>query len=440
MPHIDDGTLEAWLDRDRSGLTPAEVAAISGHLAECVECRLRFEEARDIRDRADAILARSGPARVAPPDFGVIAARAAKTPHEDAPREGRPDERDAWATPVAPPTVPPRITPPSTAPGWRRRLVATAWAASVVGAIGLGWLGREVSRSGRLAVLDRTENTEIFTESSPIDLPSPEVRPSSAAEPSIAAGAARSSAPTGSGSRVETVISMDAIVPTGGAAPVTAGAEAGGPGTDAAPTGGDPAPAVAFGARPPEAGIDIPIREPDVGASIAEEPLTRIAATGVAPSDPVAAQVTPPSMAAAPSGVARTLPAGSSATLDDDPVPTAWSPSNLINAATWLGAPIVTVSGRSVDAVEVASDVEVRAVRVTQTLDDGTPVYLVHRAERADPDMTASTSAHQAIAREVEDADPVALNTLTVRRPGVIITVSARLPADRLESLPLTSP
>lgn len=128
MPHIDDGTLEAWLDRDRSGLTAVEAAEVERHLAECQPCMKRLEMARATRARADAILLESGPVDLSVPDFDAILDRAGQ-PEAGAAIRTRSAERRRTG----------------------RMLYAAAWAASIVASLGIGWFARDLPRGDRIA-------------------------------------------------------------------------------------------------------------------------------------------------------------------------------------------------------------------------------------------------------------------------------------------------
>lgn len=101
MQHVDEGRLHAWLD----GELPADEArALERHLDECAACRALVEEERRIRDAASSILRGADPGPISPP--GVI-------PLHLSPARGR------------------RVARP-----W----VTLGWAASVVLALGIGWL------------------------------------------------------------------------------------------------------------------------------------------------------------------------------------------------------------------------------------------------------------------------------------------------------------
>jgi hypothetical protein len=117
MPHMDEGRLQAWLDAPRSGLSDAERDEISAHLDACEVCAARLEGLRATDGAAADLLGALGGAEPATPDFSEVVARS------------RSIEGGAEAE-----------TPPI------RRRFPVQWAASIVVAIGVGWMANEVVR------------------------------------------------------------------------------------------------------------------------------------------------------------------------------------------------------------------------------------------------------------------------------------------------------
>jgi hypothetical protein len=115
MKHLDEGTLQAWLDMPRSGLGVSEVADIERHLAGCETCAAELEALRGSDERAHALLVGGLDRDVERPPFEDVVARA----------RGRDDARRGL-----------------------RRLNRMAWAASIVVAIGVGWMTNELYRDG----------------------------------------------------------------------------------------------------------------------------------------------------------------------------------------------------------------------------------------------------------------------------------------------------
>jgi hypothetical protein len=113
MSHVDDGTLHAYLDGE---LTPVESERLDAHLAACQACRARLEEERALIERASKLLSRAvppTPERAAPPLHQLRR---------------------------------PRV-------GWRLRM-PLAWAATVLMAVGIGWLLRGPTTALRVGASD----------------------------------------------------------------------------------------------------------------------------------------------------------------------------------------------------------------------------------------------------------------------------------------------
>jgi hypothetical protein len=116
MPHVDEGRLHAYLDGELETVAPGGVAEFAAHLAECALCAARLEEARRLRGRSMDILRSVGVAELRLPDFPEVSA---ETPPR---REPVPNHRRAM----------------------QQRATALAWAASLVVALGIGWVARDV--------------------------------------------------------------------------------------------------------------------------------------------------------------------------------------------------------------------------------------------------------------------------------------------------------
>lgn len=109
MPHISDGQIHAYLDRQVEYAESAARRALEAHVAECDECASRLEGARSLRDRAGSLLRHADPGTVTPPPFDAIV------------------DRRGRAAPV-----------PKLPRGFR----SLAWAASVVLALAVGMYAR----------------------------------------------------------------------------------------------------------------------------------------------------------------------------------------------------------------------------------------------------------------------------------------------------------
>lgn len=109
MWHVDEGALHAYLDGALDEYPAAEARRVRDHMEVCAECGMRLAEARRLRERAEEILALAVP-RVNVPTFEELRAYVSRT-------------RPASS----------RLSV---------RLYRLGWAASVVLALGTGWLLR----------------------------------------------------------------------------------------------------------------------------------------------------------------------------------------------------------------------------------------------------------------------------------------------------------
>lgn len=117
MSHVDEGHLHAWLDGALDHYPPDEAEAVRQHMATCERCAARLEEARALRAESRGILAGADPGPGPLPELEEMRAEARR----------RGQDR-----------------------GRRSSLRRLAWAASVVLALGAGWMANEVARPGGL--------------------------------------------------------------------------------------------------------------------------------------------------------------------------------------------------------------------------------------------------------------------------------------------------
>jgi Putative zinc-finger len=110
MRHIPEEELHAYLDQ---GLSRTQCVEIESHLADCPSCQAMRDGIAALRDRTTALLARLAPPLGVPPAFDAVRRRAAEVASQR-----------------------------------RRRVQITAWAASLVAAVGLGWTASSLVRSG----------------------------------------------------------------------------------------------------------------------------------------------------------------------------------------------------------------------------------------------------------------------------------------------------
>ncbi|MGD8496357.1 MAG: zf-HC2 domain-containing protein [Gemmatimonadales bacterium] len=132
MSHIDEGLLHARLDGALAPDDP-EWRAARRHLEACADCRRRFESARALRAAAGELLAGSTPDPAPRPNFADLAAAASARRRERPPTSATGGGRARW---------------------WRSP-AKLAWAASLVLAVGAGWMGRallETEGGGAAAV------------------------------------------------------------------------------------------------------------------------------------------------------------------------------------------------------------------------------------------------------------------------------------------------
>lgn len=156
MSHVADGELHAWLDGALAHHAPERASRVAAHLEACGDCRARLEEAREVRDRADEILAAAAPPAAGMPPFEELEERAAAGPDEGGGRAGGPARPRPWGS------------------GPLRGL---AWAAALLIGVGLGWAGRAAWEGGgdrgAMAVAERRPALEA---------PAPERRRAAAAD------------------------------------------------------------------------------------------------------------------------------------------------------------------------------------------------------------------------------------------------------------------
>jgi hypothetical protein len=185
MSHVDEGQLHEYLDRlERPTRAEAPATAdgpqwqqVEAHLAACEACRRRLDEVRQLRRQAAAVLHGSGPAQIDHPPFEALVARSS-----------------AQQTRRRVLTV--------------NRLTAVGWAATVVLAVGVGWIARgslsfgerqpvTPSQPAATVALEAEEanriaggvaaRSEIAAEDTPATVPGPEGRGAREARRSVAA-------------------------------------------------------------------------------------------------------------------------------------------------------------------------------------------------------------------------------------------------------------
>ena len=126
MSHIAEGELHAWLDGALDRLGEGRGAEVREHLRSCASCREALVAEEAMRARAAEVLALAAPRPREVPPFEALLRRA---------RAGGP---------------PPRAV---------SRRARVGWAASVVLALGAGWMAREVGLRSAARSTSRTSRT-----------------------------------------------------------------------------------------------------------------------------------------------------------------------------------------------------------------------------------------------------------------------------------------
>lgn len=127
MRHVTDGELHAYLDGALDLLPQGRGGEVRDHLASCPVCAERLQDERAIRKEAQALLEVAAPPELELPPFEALRARAE----------------------VAPTSPPKEVEDGDARPGPRGpiRGMPLAWAATVVLALGVGWMGGQVSQT-----------------------------------------------------------------------------------------------------------------------------------------------------------------------------------------------------------------------------------------------------------------------------------------------------
>lgn len=129
MRHVIDGELHAYLDGALDLLPGGRGDEVREHLTDCPVCHERLQDEEKVREQAESILGLSAPGEVEIPPFEELRARAEAT---GAVGEGGGGARHAASVRYRGPL----------------RGAPLAWAATVVLALGVGWMGGEVWRAG----------------------------------------------------------------------------------------------------------------------------------------------------------------------------------------------------------------------------------------------------------------------------------------------------
>jgi cytochrome c553 len=374
MLHVDEGRLSEYLDRPIDG--SSDRAEIEAHLAECAECRERLAELRAVKARADALLRHATPASMAMPGFEEIEARARA-------RRGAGPRRVLSL----------------------HRLTALGWAATIVLAVGIGWIARG-------AVMREAGNAPVPLDGAP-----------SAAIGGMAAPAESSAARRGAAELSEERSGAEPAGRLGAVADQT-------PQLAAAP----PAPVElrqqANEAAPqPTAGAVPEGEQPSAKAEAAEGVRTRQAVSGVvAIADErrnAAARGEMPADSLAPAAIAQLA-----AHAVESP---AWTGATAEDAERHLGGPLRVVEGLPVESTSVGAVDGTPAVRVVQLLPGGEQIEIVQWQS----DSTDADASRRGAVQKRDTAPEAArrMDEIVIVRDGVIAVVRGPVPADSLAAL-----
>lgn len=349
MQHVDEGQLHAYLDGELTG-PGDDPRALALHVESCAECGARMEGVRALRERARALLA--DPRPVEQPPFEAVVARSRRAPAPS-----------VWL---------------------RRRIAPLAWAASVVVALGIGWLARDLLRApegprlaGGAAVSD-----PVAESAAPLPAPGP--------------------AATGA-ERVEELAQRS---------------------TAAADEGARAAPAASA--------VELP-----ASTEAAQSDATSVAAADAAPLALATAPPPPPTEmqesapATAPAAPRMTPVARGEGIASSAGAAAAWTPVERGAAEERLGGPVPTVPGLRVLSTEALAAAAAPTVRVRQALPGGGVLTLISRRAEASAPRAFSGRAASAAAPQLQ----VEAVNVSVQRGGLLLTVSGPLPADSLRSL-----
>ena len=438
MHHVDDGTLHALLDGALHATDPEGAAAAESHLEGCAECRRRLESAADVRDRAGAILGALEPE--IRPDFEEVLVRAGGA--------ARATDLEPRAAPVeagaAAGAGPARVALQRQA----RRTRGVAWAATVVIALGTGYLIRdrvvpERARQESVPVLEARDAA------APSSVAADGTQPEEEGEDRAGSTEAAGLPGTERQARLEATGQTGSDHGPDGGARESVRARA--PLADAAPGNAEEAP-VTMAEESVVAGVGAPA---PLGRPVPSgEPVTRVppdGADGMRVRRLVAGQPAESSAAVALEALEVT-----GAALADEPANLAfdgdWRPGTMAEAAGLLGGPLYILPNADPFRVELHG--EALAARSLQRLPSGIHIVVVQRtvnhgadaaddapAERAvsPPAARPAPAPQQAASRPTAEREAISgpphMETARFRGPDYELVVTGPLPADVLRAM-----
>jgi hypothetical protein len=398
MPHVDDGTLHALLDGALRAEDPARADSVEAHLDSCPDCRALRDRAADLRAGAAGILATLEPD--ARPDFQEVLVRA------------------GHGVAAAGAGSPEAAAPAALAGGRAGRLHgqaratrAVAWAATVVLALGTGYLIRDLvePEAGFVAVQERSA-AAVRVE--PGAAGRPEADAADAIDPVEAPAMAPTTVPSTPPATPTPAAAAEvvppAVAPAAGAPPVAARAAP--EPTEAAPPTVALAEAEMLAAEPDVALDEVVVTAP----TMAREPVLTRAAPGRQDAPAVVAHQMVEDAADRPTIRLR----GATAV-------TGWRAITDADALALMDGPLYVLPGAVVDSIFARGQGQTAEVRSLQRLDG--VVLLTVTQRRADgPDAAVYA---EALAPKTEPA------VGSARHERHWITVTGELPAETLRAL-----
>lgn len=386
MQHLDEDTLQAWLDGARSGLDLSRLDRIQRHLDACAACTARADALARTSFRAHALLA-IGRDQYAP-----------RVPYEDVAKRAH-DSR--------------MVERP------RARRVSAAWAASIVGALAVGWISNDLYGGGvtDVASVQVAPVGSSAAAAPALTAPSPLAGSTGSSRPSTEPAAAPA---TGSGAPLaDNDLLVSGVVEDEGGRPVPAAQVY----VAALDVGVLTQPNGRYDLRLPA--------EPDTFELIVERIGFRQQVRAISPGegDYVDADFRLREEALAldeivvmGEGAAPTRPSGSPVT-STRARPFVWRPLSSIAAEGYVGSDLWMLPGRDVMTLEVAygdNPNETHVARVRQDLGDGTTLTLVQ-----------GRTDGRRMGWPIQSAGAV----LSTWRGEMLITATAPLSADALRTL-----
>jgi hypothetical protein len=127
MRHVTDGELHAFLDGAMDSLPGERGKEVRDHLSSCPVCRERLQDEELVRSQAKGILGDPALGELALPTFEELRERAEAPGSDSAASSGESDTEIHYRGPM--------------------RGLSLAWAATIVLALGVGWMGGQVWRA-----------------------------------------------------------------------------------------------------------------------------------------------------------------------------------------------------------------------------------------------------------------------------------------------------